>query len=184
MADRAGRALRGEHLLARAQHGRAVGVADLARGGAFSGIHQLIAVQITVTITVGSALKGGEVFSIEHDTFSHRMYTVAKVDGSDITIRPPLREAIVAPLSSPAADPTVVWRTPKLMRSLGSGAKGIDRPMKPEVSTRSVGTNCSGTASAAEVVTAAVRPTIRPKVKCECLGMMPPSGGTAPVAAH
>ncbi len=56
----------------------------------------LRATTLTVTITVGSALKGGEVFSIEHDTFSHRMYTVAKVDGSDITIRPPLREAIVA----------------------------------------------------------------------------------------
>lgn len=56
----------------------------------------LRATSLTVTINVGSALRGGEVFSIEHDTYSHRMYTVASVVGSAVTIRPPLREAITA----------------------------------------------------------------------------------------
>lgn len=55
----------------------------------------LRATTLTVTMISGS-LEGGERFSIVHPTAGWRRYTVARVDGNEITIRPPLREAVEA----------------------------------------------------------------------------------------
>lgn len=52
----------------------------------------LRATSLSVTMITGT-LVAGERFSIEHATKGRRLYTVARVDGSTITIRPPLREA-------------------------------------------------------------------------------------------
>lgn len=82
----------------------------------------LRATTLEVTIAVGSALKGGEVFSIEHDTFSHRMYTVAAVDGDDVTIRPPLREAI-------SAGTRLEFDYPRCVMQL-AGVSEMDLPME------------------------------------------------------
>jgi len=59
------------------------------------------ATSLTISMNIGAALRGGEYFSIEHETFSHRLYQVGQVtvngDGDYVcTIRPPLREAVVA----------------------------------------------------------------------------------------
>lgn len=43
--------------------------------------------------TIFGALEGGERFSIDHVTKGRRLYTVTRVIGNTITIRPPLREA-------------------------------------------------------------------------------------------
>lgn len=45
---------------------------------------------------VTGTLEGGERFSIDHATKGRRLYTVARVDGAEVTIRPPLREACPA----------------------------------------------------------------------------------------
>lgn len=42
------------------------------------------------------ALVGGELFSIEHPTWGWRVYRVTSFDGTNITFRTPLREAITA----------------------------------------------------------------------------------------
>lgn len=48
----------------------------------------------TVSLTmITGALEGGERFGIDHTTKGRRLYTVARIDGDTITIRPPLREA-------------------------------------------------------------------------------------------
>lgn len=52
----------------------------------------LRATTLSLTMIAG-ALEGGERFSIDHATKGRRLYTIARVDGDDITIRPPLREA-------------------------------------------------------------------------------------------
>lgn len=41
-------------------------------------------------------LIGGERFTIDHPTYRARLYQIAEVDGSTVTIRPPLREAVTA----------------------------------------------------------------------------------------
>lgn len=56
---------------------------------------------IKVAIASGAPLQGGEHLSIQHDTFSHRLYRVGRVtvdgDGNSLVgIRPPLREATAA----------------------------------------------------------------------------------------
>lgn len=60
----------------------------------------LRATTIDITIAIGASLRGGEHFSIEHDTLSHRMYRIGSVTEaggvSTCTIRPPLREAVAA----------------------------------------------------------------------------------------
>lgn len=61
----------------------------------------LRATTITISLSNAEPLRGGEHFSIQHDTFSHRLYRVGKVviddDGNSVvTIRPPLREATAA----------------------------------------------------------------------------------------
>lgn len=50
----------------------------------------------TLTITGDSerALIGGEVFGVDHPTWGWRAYRIIEKDGAQITIRPPLREAI------------------------------------------------------------------------------------------
>lgn len=60
----------------------------------------LRATTATIRFSAGGPLVGGEYFSIQHDTFSHRIYRVASVvvSGTDNTVkfRPPLREAVTA----------------------------------------------------------------------------------------
>lgn len=51
----------------------------------------------TLTVTGAStSLLGGERFSIIHPNMGRRRYTVGRVDGDTLTIRPPLREAVTA----------------------------------------------------------------------------------------
>ena len=50
------------------------------------------------TITVlnaGTSLRGGERFSIVHPTMGRRRYSIGRVEGDQVTIRPPLREAVL-----------------------------------------------------------------------------------------
>lgn len=59
----------------------------------------LRATSLTITMSNASDLVGGERFSIEHETYSHRLYTIGQVrtdsSGNNVcTIRPPLREAV------------------------------------------------------------------------------------------
>ena len=55
----------------------------------------LRAVSLTVFFLVGGPLRGGEFFSIEHETQGWHLYQVATVDDDGvITFRPPLREAV------------------------------------------------------------------------------------------
>lgn len=61
----------------------------------------LRATSLTVTLTAGSALRGGEYFSIDHADLRWRLYRVrTAVDNGDgtfaVTIRPPLRAAVTA----------------------------------------------------------------------------------------
>ena len=59
------------------------------------------ATSVQILLTAGAALRGGELFSIRHDTHLDRTYRVSKItaiSGSVYTcdIRPPLREAVAA----------------------------------------------------------------------------------------
>jgi hypothetical protein len=56
------------------------------------------------------ALEGGERFSITHPTRGRRLYTISRVDGDDITIRPPLREACDSGTELDFTHPSVVCR--------------------------------------------------------------------------
>lgn len=81
----------------------------------------LRATSLTLQFTAGAALQGGEYFSIEHQTFSHRLYRVVSVDTSGsnpvVTIRPPLREAVTAGTVVDFDNPKCVMRlaTPDAM---------------------------------------------------------------------
>lgn len=55
----------------------------------------LRATKLTVP-NASDALIGGERFSIIHPTMGRRRYTVGRVEGDELTIRPPLREATSA----------------------------------------------------------------------------------------
>ncbi|WBT04802.1 hypothetical protein PFY01_09030 [Brevundimonas vesicularis] len=48
---------------------------------------------LTIAMIAG-VIQGGENFSITHPTKGTRRYRVARVEGDEITIRPPLREAV------------------------------------------------------------------------------------------
>jgi hypothetical protein len=66
---------------------------------ATSGPGALRATQVTITVTRGARLKGGEHFAIDHPTVGRRVYRVSRVVGrvgqqATVKIRPPLREAI------------------------------------------------------------------------------------------
>lgn len=58
----------------------------------------LRATTLTINVDNAAALKGGEFFSIEHETQSHRLYRISAVrqigNAATIQFRPPLREAI------------------------------------------------------------------------------------------
>lgn len=66
--------------------------ASVPVGATLTASAALRATTLSLTMIVG-ALEGGERFSIDHPTKGRRLYTVARVDGGDVTIRPPLREA-------------------------------------------------------------------------------------------
>jgi hypothetical protein len=54
----------------------------------------LRATTMAITGTSEIALVGGELFSINHPTWGWRVYRVTSFDGSNITFRTPLREAV------------------------------------------------------------------------------------------
>ena len=67
------------------------------------------ATTLSLTMIVG-ALEGGERFSIDHATKGKRLYTISRVDGDDITIRPPLREAVASGTDLDFTQPGCVCR--------------------------------------------------------------------------
>jgi hypothetical protein len=92
------------------------------------------ATTLTIAITYGGDLQGGEHFSIDHPVLRHRLYRVrtAKDNGDgtwDITIRPGLR-------GDTAADTKLNFNTPKCVMRLAAGNAmdatfegiGISRP--------------------------------------------------------
>lgn len=61
----------------------------------------LRATQLTIDVTRGGRIKGGETFALEHATKGRRVYRVGRVISRSgqmavVSIRPPLREAIAA----------------------------------------------------------------------------------------
>lgn len=77
------------------------------------GVGALRATTVTLDIITGSALRGGEHFSLEHPTKGWRLYRVRTVDASDgtqqvVTIRPPLREATTDAMPVEFAKPRTV----------------------------------------------------------------------------
>lgn len=61
----------------------------------------LRATQVTITVTQGSRVKGGQLFSINHSVSGRRMYETGRVlsqsgQTATVEIRPPLRQAIGA----------------------------------------------------------------------------------------
>lgn len=78
----------------------------------------LRATSAVIRFVAGGPLQGGEYFSIQHETFSHRLYRVASVEvndagDSEITFRPPLREAT-------DAGTAVEFDTPKCIMKLAT----------------------------------------------------------------
>jgi len=69
----------------------------------------LRATTLSLTMIVGT-LEGGERFSITHPTKGRRLYTISRVSGNDITIRPPLREAVTVGTELDFMQPSVVCR--------------------------------------------------------------------------
>lgn len=61
-------------------------------------------------VQLGKPIIAGERFSIEHPTWSHRLYEIATIDGDEITFRPPLREAVTAGTELNFSDPRCVMR--------------------------------------------------------------------------
>lgn len=49
---------------------------------------------LTISGTSEKQLIGGEIFSIRHPNWGWRAYRIISIDGNQVTIRPPLREAI------------------------------------------------------------------------------------------
>lgn len=70
----------------------------------------LRATTVHIQMVQGSALKGGEHFSLYHDTKGWRLYTIARVRSVDsddvfaVDIRPPIREAITVGSPLPIAE--------------------------------------------------------------------------------
>lgn len=67
--------------------------ASVPHGAVTTASAALRATSLSITMISG-VIQGGERFSIVHPTKGWRRYTIARVDGDTITIRPPLREAI------------------------------------------------------------------------------------------
>ncbi|WP_303758336.1 hypothetical protein [Sphingobium yanoikuyae] len=71
----------------------------------------LRATSLTLNIVqLGKPLIAGERFSIEHPTWSHRLYEIATIEGDQVGFRPPLREAVTAGTALNFADPRCVMR--------------------------------------------------------------------------
>lgn len=83
--------------------------ASVPVGATLTASAALRAASLSLTMIVG-ALEGGERFSINHATKGRRLYTVARVNGDEITIRPPLREACDSGTELDFAQPSVVCR--------------------------------------------------------------------------
>jgi hypothetical protein len=78
-------------------------------GATLTAAAALRATTLSLTMIVG-ALEGGERFSITHPTKGRRLYTISRVSGNDITIRPPLREAVTVGTELDFTQPSVVCR--------------------------------------------------------------------------
>lgn len=78
-------------------------------GATLTAAAALRATTLSLTMITGT-LEGGERFSIDHATKGRRLYTVARVSGDDITIRPPLREACAIGDALDFAHPSCVCR--------------------------------------------------------------------------
>lgn len=83
--------------------------ASVPVGATLTASAALRATTLSLTMIVG-ALEGGERFSITHATKGRRLYTVARVNGDDITIRPPLREACEIGAELDFTEPGVICR--------------------------------------------------------------------------
>lgn len=75
--------------------------------------------ELTIAISYGGDLEGGEHFSIDHPVMRHRLYRIRTIkdngDGTwDVTIRPPLR-------ADTAADTLLNFNSPKCVMRLASG---------------------------------------------------------------
>jgi hypothetical protein len=85
------------------------GFATVPPGGITTASAALRATTLTVTALAG-AFQGGERFSIDHATKGRRLYEVVGVSGEDLTIRPPLREAVASGVYLDFLQPGVVCR--------------------------------------------------------------------------
>jgi hypothetical protein len=65
---------------------------------------------ITIHISQGGQLMGGQYFSIDHPTLGPRLYRIVDVAGNVCTIRPPLREALTASTPLEFNHPACVMR--------------------------------------------------------------------------
>lgn len=83
--------------------------ASVPVGATLTASAALRATTLSLTMIVG-ALEGGERFSIDHATKGKRLYTISRVDGDDITIRPPLREAVASGTDLDFTQPGCVCR--------------------------------------------------------------------------
>jgi hypothetical protein len=83
--------------------------ASVPIGATLTASAALRATTLSLTMIAGD-LEAGERFSIDHVTKGRRLYTVARVTGDEITIRPPLREACDSGTELDFARPSVVCR--------------------------------------------------------------------------
>ncbi|QTH19795.1 hypothetical protein HRJ34_15630 [Rhizorhabdus wittichii] len=70
----------------------------------------LRATAMMISIRSEMPLVGGEWFSIEHPTWGWRAYNIVEVSGTEITFRPPLREAVTSGTTLEFDDPRCVMR--------------------------------------------------------------------------
>lgn len=85
----------------------------------------LRATSLDISITAAQPLIGGEWFSILHPVKDWRAYNIATVEGSTITFRPPLREAVAAGTELDFAEPKCLMRVDgRPMRRLELGRYG------------------------------------------------------------
>lgn len=94
------------------------------------GTADLRATTVVLDITVGSALRGGEHFSLDHPTKGRRLYRVVLVTGTvgtqhTVEIRPPLREATTDGMEADFDRPSCTMRLimpDNMPAELGPGA--------------------------------------------------------------
>lgn len=88
-----------EHLVPHSDNAEFADDTDYSGGSAIATITApaaLRATVITITGAFSQPLIGGEWFSIDHPAKGWRAYRIASIDGSSISFRPPLREAVQA----------------------------------------------------------------------------------------